>query len=209
MERDPRQAPKANAPDAPESDQGEDDASDPGRVALASRLVRLREAPPPAPPPSIELRLRASLATRRARRNRTAALGIGSALAAAAALLLWLRPASDTGEPAPADRPAVPQPGETIRGTGTGGARQAPTAPGRGQFWALGFAPETETVFTHSARVELGAETAAYFGWPVAADLPRARIQADVLYGEDGVARGLRFLPASFRTPPLPGEREE
>ena len=205
MERDPRQAPSHDAPD---TDQGEDDASDPGRVALASRLLRLREAPPPAPPPSIELRLRASLATRRTRRNRTASLGIVTALAAAAALLLWLRPASDTGAPAPADPSAVPRPRETIRGTSTGGAPQAPASPRRGQFWALGFAPETDTVFTHSARVELGAATAAYFGWPVAADLPRARIQAEVLYGEDGVARGLRFLPASFRTPPVPGERE-
>jgi hypothetical protein len=170
--------------------------------ALAARLSRLRDTAPPDPPPALEARLRASLAARRARRSRLRLAGAGAGLLAAAALMVWLRPLRDEqgrqGQQPVATTPAAPAP--------KAGTATTATSPRPGRFRPLGFDHQPETIFTHTARVELGAETAAYFGWPVAADVPRARVQAEVLYGEDGVARGLRFLPTSFRSLPLPQE---
>jgi hypothetical protein len=48
-------------------------------------------------------------------------------------------------------------------------------------------------------RVEVPAGLVVSFGWPLPAEDDRPRA-ADVLLGEDGVARAIRFLPASFRT---------
>jgi hypothetical protein len=56
--------------------------------------------------------------------------------------------------------------------------------------------------FGRVARVELSAEVAAHYGWPVLPDTPGARVAADVLIGEDGVARAVRLLPATFTTTP-------
>ena len=172
----------------------EPEHEDETQQALAARLARLRDATPTDPPAAIEARLRASLATRRARRLRWRLAGVGAAALATAAAGLLLTP--------------VKRPVSVVQAPGNA----APTtqidrpAPGPGRFRPLGAADGA--VFTHSARVELAAETAAYFGWPVAADVPRARVQAEVLFGDDGVARGLRFLPASFRSLPLPQERD-
>jgi hypothetical protein len=201
------------APERPEDGDGDDNGGSEGSPAgraLAARLARLRDTAPPDPPPALEARLRSSLAARRPRRSWmprtpwTRLAGVGAGLLAAAALALWLTQARErrrNGQPlAMAPGPAAPAP---IAGSD----RPAPSSPRPGRFRPLDFAHQPETIFTHTARVELGAETAAYFGWPVAADVPRARVQAEVLYGEDGVARGLRFLPASFRSLPLPQER--
>ena len=171
----------------------EPEHEDQAEQAVAARLQRLRGVAPPDPPPAIEARLRASLAARRRRRSRVWLAGAGSAALAAACLGLWLRPAD---QPPPPAAPAA----QLDRS-----AARAPRPPA-GRFRALAAGDLTE--FTHAARVELAAETAAYFGWPVAPDVPRARVQAEVLYGDDGVARGLRFLPASFTSLPLPDERD-
>jgi hypothetical protein len=176
-----------------------DETSDgsPAQQALAARLARLRDVAPPDPPAAVEARLRASLATRRTRRSRGRLAGVGAAVlaaAAAAAVGLFLTP--------------MEPPVTVVQAPGTGAptARIDRSAPSPGRFRPLGVADGA--VFTHAARVELAAETAAYFGWPVAADVPRARVQVEVLFGDDGVARGLRFLPASFRSLPLPQERD-
>jgi hypothetical protein len=171
--------------------------------ALPERLARLRDAPAPAPPAALEARLRASLAARRRRRTRSRLAGVAAAVLAAAAVGLWLRPA----EP-PRRRTFESVAASANAPTGhasPGGPDDGPAAT-RGRFRPLG--PADGAPFTHTARIELAAETAAYFGWPVAPDVPRARVQAEVLFGDDGVARGLRFLPASFRSLPLPSERD-
>ena len=47
-------------------------------------------------------------------------------------------------------------------------------------------------------RVRLPTAIAARFGWPLLPDAPEALVAADVLVGEDGTARALRFLPATY-----------
>ena len=47
-------------------------------------------------------------------------------------------------------------------------------------------------------RVRMPTALAVRFGWPLLPDAPDARVAADVLVGEDGTARALRFLPATF-----------
>jgi hypothetical protein len=168
---------------------------------LPERLARLRDAPAPAPPAALEARLRASLAARRTRRTRTRLAGVGAAVLAAAAVGLWLRPAEQPRRPTFESVGASAPIGQVSPGAPDDGP-----AATRGRFRPLG--PSDGAPFTHTARIELAAETAAYFGWPVAPDVPRARVQAEVLFGDDGVARGLRFLPASFRSLPLPPERD-
>jgi hypothetical protein len=76
-----------------------------------------------------------------------------------------------------------------------------PTPPSRPAF-------ADRPSFGRVARVELSAEVAAHYGWPVLPDAPGGRVAADVLIGEDGVARAVRLLPATFTTEPRP-RREE
>ncbi|HJQ32145.1 MAG TPA: hypothetical protein VJ866_08200, partial [Pyrinomonadaceae bacterium] len=47
---------------------------------------------------------------------------------------------------------------------------------------------------THLVRVELPRTALASFGLPVNAEAPAGRVKADVLLGEDGVARAIRFV---------------
>jgi hypothetical protein len=46
----------------------------------------------------------------------------------------------------------------------------------------------------HVVRVELPRNALASFGLPVNADRAEARVKADVLMGEDGMARAIRFV---------------
>jgi hypothetical protein len=175
--------------------------------ALARRLAPLREAAPPALPPQLEQTL---LAAYRARQPRApepvrsairrwlpaALLGVS----AAAAGVLWLRGAEAPTMPAArAPAPALaPAGGAVAAGRGARGAD-------RGGFRAIGY-PAAPPEGGRVARVELTGAVAAYFGWPMTPDLPRARVQADVLYGADGSAHAVRFLPATFRSEPIPEE---
>jgi hypothetical protein len=172
------------------------------QAAVIARLGVLRAAAPPAPPPALEARLRARQAARRRGLPLAAGLAVGAVVAGAAAFALW--PGRD-------HRPAPDRPAGSVAAGGTGAAVAGgpPPAARPGRLRALRFDPPEEPGgFVRGTRVELGAAAAAYLGWPVAADVPRARIQAEVVFGEDGVARGLRFLPASFRSLPLPQEKE-
>jgi hypothetical protein len=55
------------------------------------------------------------------------------------------------------------------------------------------------------ARVQLPTSVAARFGWPLLPD-DEARVSADVLVAEDGTARALRFLPATYTRVSFPKE---
>jgi hypothetical protein len=46
----------------------------------------------------------------------------------------------------------------------------------------------------HLVRVELPRSALASFGLPVNAEAPAGRVKADVLLGEDGIARAIRFV---------------
>jgi hypothetical protein len=189
-----------------DDDDDDRDMADAPPAALARRLAPLREAAPPALPPQLEQTLLAAYRDRRPRtpvplrpaiRRWLPAALLG--LSAAAAGVLWLRGAdAPTTPPAPAPASA-PAGGAIAAGRGAAGA-------GRGGFRAIGYPASTPPEGGRVGRVELTGAAAAYFGWPMTPDLPRARVQADVLYGADGSARALRFLPATFRSEPIPEE---
>jgi hypothetical protein len=121
-----------------------------------------------------------------------------SALAAAAVVLVYLR-LSDP-EPAVAVRaPAAPSPATMEERAAlpiTGGPPdRRPVA----RFVPLGWdGPARPIEIGRITRVRMPTSIAARFGWPLLPDAPEARVAADVLVGEDGTARALRFLPASF-----------
>jgi hypothetical protein len=54
--------------------------------------------------------------------------------------------------------------------------------------------PYTQAEEGHLVRVELPRSALASFGLPVNAEAPGGRVKADVLMGQDGVARAIRFV---------------
>lgn len=84
-----------------------------------------------------------------------------------------------------------------------GGARDArarPSGEARAQEIATEFiplmqgAPYQPADGSHLVRVELPRSALASFGLPVGAESPGGRVKADVLLGEDGIARAIRFV---------------
>ena len=153
-----------------------------------------------AAPPGLEDALRASF---RARRAAPAAGGaragggrrwlwggagaVGAALAGAAVaagFALWPAP------PPPAQVLVVRAPAvEMVLGQ----------AAGAGGFLPIGTLDWTEHVeAAQVVRMQVPAHLPVMFGWPLPPEDDRPRT-ADVLVGADGVARGIRFVPVSFR----------
>ncbi len=192
---------------------------------LDARLTALSASAPPSPPPALEQRLTHSFRARftgpvpaapaapdgvrpeRATGARggtwgwRAWLAVGSfTLAAGVMALLVLAPGREperavvsherSGVPAAVEeRPAVP-----VRAPGEVG-RVAAGPP----FVALGWDGADRPIeLGRITRVHMPTALAVRFGWPLLPDAPDARIAADVLVGEDGTARALRFLPATF-----------
>jgi hypothetical protein len=85
-------------------------------------------------------------------------------------------------------------------GGGSGGAPARPSADARAQEVATEFIPLMQGVpyppaeDAHLVRVELPRSALASFGLPVGADSAGGRVKADVLLGEDGIARAIRFV---------------
>jgi hypothetical protein len=79
-------------------------------------------------------------------------------------------------------------------------ARAAPAEAGRPQEVATEFiplvhaGPYAQAEEGHLVRVELPRSALASFGLPVNAEAPGGRVKADVLMGQDGVARAIRFV---------------
>ncbi|HEX8284796.1 MAG TPA: hypothetical protein VF588_15655 [Pyrinomonadaceae bacterium] len=80
------------------------------------------------------------------------------------------------------------------------GAPARPSADARAQEVATEFMPLMQGVpyppsaEGHLVRVELPRSALASFGLPVGAESAGGRVKADVLMGEDGVARAIRFI---------------
>jgi len=145
---------------------------------LDARLAALARADAGAEtPPRVEAALKARLG--RVRRARRWPLVAGAAAAALGAAL-WLV--------VPAKQPELRRP-----------VAQGPAgAPLGGGFLPItAFAPELEE--GRIVRMEVPAGLVVSFGWPLPPEDDHPRT-ADVLFGEDGVARAIRFVPASFRT---------
>jgi hypothetical protein len=148
----------------------------------------------------VEVRLLAELRRRsRARRRNLWFTAGAGAIAAAIAVLIWIRPAPSqpvlsvvqpglavahpTGAPVPTPSPAP-----------------APPAPLRGAEVAMNFYPlpdadelppmESETI----VRVQLPMSSLRLIGLQMNEERAGDRIQADLLLGQDGLARGVRFV---------------
>jgi hypothetical protein len=158
------------------------------RLGALARADASAEAPPQVQAALLEA-LRRGAAPSRWRLLRLPGLGgprwlwplAGAAAAVALAVVVTaVRPA-----PTPAERPLE---------------ASAPPAPSgyEGAFLPIG-GPERLGDFQNAAvvRMRVPAALPVLFGWPLppADERPRS---ADVLFGEDGVARGIRFLPTSF-----------
>lgn len=85
-------------------------------------------------------------------------------------------------------------------GGGARPARARPSGEARAQEIATEFIPLTQGApyqpaeGSHLVRVELPRSALASFGLPVGAESPGGRVKADVLLGEDGIARAIRFV---------------
>ena len=83
---------------------------------------------------------------------------------------------------------------------GGGGSLAGPTTDARAQEIATEFiplmqgAPYPPAEESHLVRVELPRSALASFGLPVGAEAAGGRVKADVLMGEDGMARAIRFV---------------
>ena len=94
----------------------------------------------------------------------------------------------------------TPRPRATNASYSTGGGRPAAAQPGadaRAQEIATEFIPlgqYAQTEEGHLVRVELPRSALASFGLPVNAEAAGGRVKADVLLGEDGTARAIRFI---------------
>jgi hypothetical protein len=110
--------------------------------------------------------------------------------------------------PAPAPevaRERAPRPAFTQRPRATNASygrdpRPALAADARAQEVATDFiplvhaGPYPQAEEGHLVRVELPRSALASFGLPVNAEAPGGRVKADVLMGQDGIARAIRFV---------------
>lgn len=146
---------------------------------LDERLKALARADAGAEaPPRVEAALRARLARTRRARRWPLWIAAGAVAAVGGAALLLLVPTT----PPPA-APAPPLP--------------PVAALAAGFLPVAAHAPEIE--HGQIVRMQLPAGLVVSFGWPLPAEDDHPRT-ADVLFGDDGVARAIRFVPASFRT---------
>ena len=156
-------------------------------------------------PAHVEERLLAELRRRSRARRRNLWLAAGAgAIAAGMAVLIWIRPAANRPQPdvaqvgvmvplktvvqAPASASAMPR---------TASVRRAPR---RGSEVAINFyrlpsaddLPPVESAMI--VRVQLPMSSLRLMGMPVSEEQAGDRVQADVLLGQDGLARAVRFV---------------
>ncbi|HEY0169791.1 MAG TPA: hypothetical protein VGB98_01975 [Pyrinomonadaceae bacterium] len=100
-----------------------------------------------------------------------------------------------------ATAPTVAMPRVRAMNASYGGARPArPSADARAQEIATEFiplmqgAPYQPAEGAHLVRLELPRSALASFGLPVGAESPGGRVKADVILGDDGIARAIRFV---------------
>jgi hypothetical protein len=167
-------------------------------LKLLEGLRALAADGPRQAPASVEERLVGELRrrSRARRRNRWLGVAVSGAIAAVLAVTLWIRTA-------PVDQ--IPT---LARSQTPGAARTAESQPAvnsaqdqeRGAEVAINFYPlpdadelppiESATI----VRVQLPMSSLRLMGLPVTEDRAAEFIQADMLLGQDGLARGVRFV---------------
>jgi hypothetical protein len=163
-----------------------------------SELAR-REASRGAPA-GLEQRLRASFRARhmvsQGAGHRLRFLRMGLVLlfgGAAAALVVMNR---EEGPSAVTGGGSGPSQAETPSAMEVGG-REHPFLTGLGEFQAIGAVPSDSRIEAGiAATMSVPAILPVLLGWPADPAAMGGRIQAVVLWAEDGVARAVRFLPA-------------
>jgi hypothetical protein len=139
-------------------------------------------------PPRVEAALRAQF-PKRLRWQWPAA----AAMAAAAVIALWAVVPARRREP-----PAEPVRVEELTTVETTVTNIANVAMVRSPFLPIGSLERArDTTRGHVVRMRVPATLPVMFGWPLPPEDDRPRT-ADVLFGEDGVARGIRFVSTGF-----------
>jgi hypothetical protein len=154
---------------------------------LLNGLRALAADGPQEAPGRIEARLKAEFRRRNRRRSLAAWIpAFGVAAAAAIALLLW--PPSEKPKPMPAPAAVV---AESVV------AQAAPVVDDDADtsFYPL---PEAEALPAVEnamvVRVQLPVSSLQLMGFPVTEERAGASVQADLLLGQDGLARGVRLV---------------
>jgi hypothetical protein len=127
--------------------------------------------------------------TRTRRRNLGMAVGAGAIAAGVAiAVMLWIRPAPVSSTPAS----FTPT---TARLDSQEAALPSDSDDVAASFYRLpdaDYLPPMESATV--VRVELPMSSVRLMGWPVSEERAGEGIEADVLLGQDGLARGVRFV---------------
>ena len=126
-----------------------------------------------------------------------------AAIAAGMAVLMWVRPAPPKSAPlvASVNVPELPNRAEPVVLPAAPKSQAIRKAPARAvvnapvSFYALPSANELPPVETAMVvRVQLPMSSLRLMGLLVSEESSAERIQADVLVGQDGLARGVRFV---------------
>jgi hypothetical protein len=171
---------------------------------LLEGLRALAAGSPHEAPAYVERRLLTEFRRRsRARRNRMWLSGVGvAAVAASVFAMLWLKPTAHRNvvlTPVVAHQPAIPsvqnnsvavmQPAVAIRKPSN---RRRPSSL---EFYALPDADSLPPLETATVvRVQLPMSSLRLIGFPINEDRAGEAVQADVLLGQDGLARGVRLV---------------
>lgn len=151
---------------------------------LLNGLRALASDSPREAPAYIEHRLLAEFRRRSEvrRRNIRWTIGGSGAIAAAIAVVLWMQPSANKNSPLIAQADAT----QTI-------SQEAD--PDQEEFYPL---PDSEALppveYATVVRVQMQMSSLRLIGFPINEDRAAERIQADVLLGQDGLARGVRLV---------------
>ena len=172
---------------------------------LLEALHGLAANGPRQAPPHVEEFLVAELRRRRSRAQQAKVLWSISAVAAIAAglfVLIWLRPAPPKTVPtlAGVSGPVSPRPAEPVVLSAAPKPRSIRRVHARPAVAALSFyelpsaseLPPVENAMV--VRVQLPMSSLRLMGFTISEESSAERIQADVLVGQDGLARGVRFV---------------
>jgi hypothetical protein len=169
---------------------------------LLEGLRMLAADGPREAPASVEQRLLRELRRRSRARLRNRWLGVGAvAIAAGLVVMLWVRPAPSV--PAPSvSRVEVPVPIKAVKEVPSPVLSKTARVrrPKRGaevaiNFYRLPGADELPPMESATiVRVQLPMSSLRLIGLPVSEERAADSIQADMLLGQDGLARGVRFV---------------
>jgi hypothetical protein len=151
---------------------------------LLNCLRSLASDSPQEAPRYVENRLLTEFRRRSQARRRNIQWTIGgtAAIAAAVAVILWMQPSASRNSPLLAQADSVETVSQAID-------------PNQEEFYPL---PDSEALppveYATVVRVQMQMSSLRLIGFPINEDRAAEGIEADVLLGEDGLARGVRLV---------------